>query len=300
MKRLIGALLISIFTTAGAEPPVSVSTGNATDFSYHIRYGLQGHGRHTMTLSWPDDTDSTICLAKAEVIASSFDDPLFPAKARYTITREKADSMSTIATGDFECNIGRNPAFSIVLRRTASGCALTLGSDKANTVVPVPFCGDTLRAEAVEGSEILRHTLIIRNIGTKDKAPFETKEELIGHIADSADPMEAVWEYLDRDINTDEARLGGKYTIATVLAPYGYDIIYLSGAENTPGDWEALDIKGKLINTAFEGHYDLEWVDATRHMADPEASATIGIAGEVLELNFPTLRSRLRFRRKAN
>lgn len=297
MKKLSSAGLLALCLTAAASDPAAIDVGNATDFSYHARYELSGSGRHIMWLAWPHDIDSSQYNASVEIMASSFDDPLFPAKARYKISKVCGNNTSVFAQGDFECRVGRKPAFSMVLRRTPSGAALSLGSDKAAETIEVPFGGDSIVAGAVEGAEMQRHSLIIRSIGKRTKTPFGNREELMAYLETSTDPMEGIWEYLDRDINPSKARLGGKYTIATVLSPDGYDIVYLDGAENVPGDWTCLDIKGKLTNTAFECHYDLLWLAAPRHVADHEASATIGIGGEVLELTFPTLRSRIRFRR---
>lgn len=300
MKNLLTALLLALCLTAMASDRAAIPVGNATEFSYHARYLLSGSGRHIMRLEWPHDTDSSQYKASVEILASSTDDPLFPAKTRYEIQRISGDSSSVYAKGDFECRIGREPSFSIVLRRTPSGAALSLGADKAVETIAVPFSGDSLIAEAGEGAAIQRHSLIIRSIQKHSRASFDSLDSLLGYIAASNDPMESVWEYLDRDINPSEARLGGKYIFATVLAPDGYDIVYIDGAEKTSGDWKSLDIKGKLTNTAFDGHYDLTWLAAPRHEADTEASATIGIGGEVLEFNFPTLRSRLRFRRASD
>lgn len=300
MKKLLAAVLLPLYLSAIAAETAVVPVYDATDFYYHVRYSLSGTGSHVVNLSWPDDADSSRYIAVTEITVSSFDDPLFPAKVCYQIRRTRGNDTSVFAEGDFECRAEQKQEFSMVLRRTASGASLSLGDREASAIIAVPFSGDSIFAEAAKESEIRRHSLIIRSIGKREKAPFENREALMSYLAASSDPMETVWEYLDRDIDPAEARLGGKYTIATVLAPGGYDIIYIDGPGNSPGSWKCLDIKGKLKDTTFNGHYDLHWLAAPGHTADNEASATLDIGGEVLELTFPTLRSRLRFRKQSH
>ena len=104
--------------------------------------------------------------------------------------------------------------------------------------------------------------------------------------------MEGVWEYLDRDIDAARARLGQKYTLFCVHTDTGYDLLTLDGVDGSPV------VKGELVPTAFEGHYDLRWLSTDGYIADTEANAAVAVEGEVLELNFPNLGSRLRFRRR--
>lgn len=137
-----------------------------------------------------------------------------------------------------------------------------------------------------------RHSLIVRGVETARDATFASADELYARIAARADAMEGVWEYLDRDIDAARARLGQKYTLFCVRTDTGYDLLTLDGVDGSPV------VKGKLVQTAFEEHYDLRWLSTDGYIADTEASAAVAVEGEVLELNFPNLGSRLRFRRR--
>ncbi len=53
-------------------------------------------------------------------------------------------------------------------------------------------------------------------------------------------------------------------------------------------------LKGKLIPTLFEGHYDLVWYDGKMQRMDSDISASME-QGVILTLNFPLYRSKLRF-----
>lgn len=201
----------------------TVVIGDAGDFSYHARFALEGSGPHTMSLSWRNTADSTLYAVIAEVPAGS-DDPLFPSRCRYTAGSVRGDSITIDADGIFTATIGKKPAFTMVLRRTAGGTAVSFGSDRPEASVEVPFDADTIRTEARQGTSLLRHSLIVRYRRTSEKSQFDTEEKISAHLASSADPMEAEWTYLDRDLSASKARLGGRYRLATISNGEGYDI----------------------------------------------------------------------------
>lgn len=114
------------------------------------------------------------------------------------------------------------------------------------------------------------------------------------HIAQSDNPAEGIWQYLDRDANPRYALPGGNYTLATVAdGRGGYDIIYLSGAEKAASKWEAGMIKGHLSPTVFEHHYNLVWFDAEMNEISRECSADIELPA-IMRLNFPLLKTTVR------
>lgn len=121
-----------------------------------------------------------------------------------------------------------------------------------------------------------------------------TLEALDEYFAQSADPVEGYWQYLDRDMDDEWLRLGGRYSLATVRADYGYDIIYLDGARVNKSLWQPGMIKGHLTKTIFTGNYDLFWIDATMEPIDDEAYATLE-NGVILTFYFPTYKSQTRF-----
>jgi len=120
-----------------------------------------------------------------------------------------------------------------------------------------------------------------------------TREALDEYFAQSADPVEGYWQYLDRDMDDEWLRLGGRYTLATVQSDYGYDIIYIDGAQVKKSLWRPGMLKGRITKTIFTGNYNLYWIDATMEPIDDEAYATVE-NGVILTLNFPTYKSQVR------
>ena len=120
-----------------------------------------------------------------------------------------------------------------------------------------------------------------------------TREALDEYFAQSADPVEGYWQYLDRDMDDEWLRLGGRYTLATVQSVNGYEIIYIDGAKVKKSLWNLGMLKGHIFKTIFTGNYDLFWIDATMEPIDDEAYATVE-NGVILTLNFPTYKSQVR------
>lgn len=120
-----------------------------------------------------------------------------------------------------------------------------------------------------------------------------TRESLDQHFALSDDPIEGYWQYQDRDMEDRWLRLGGRYTVAVVAADKGYDIIYVSGAQVNASGWREGLLKGHISKTIFDGHYDLEWIDATFEPIAQDAYAAFE-NGVLMTLNFPIYKSSLR------
>lgn len=126
-----------------------------------------------------------------------------------------------------------------------------------------------------------------------------TVDSVMDYIALSSDPLEAVWEYLDRDNDTSLAVMGGRYILATVKNGNGYDIIYLGGAVTMSRLWEPCMKKGELIPTIFVNDFNLVWYDSlmNRMGRDDEINASV-TDNSILTLRFPLLSTQLRFSRK--
>lgn len=121
-----------------------------------------------------------------------------------------------------------------------------------------------------------------------------TRDALDEYFAQSADPVEGYWKYLDRDMQDDWLKLGGRYTLAVVRADDGYDIIYIDGAQVKKSQWQSGMLKGHIQKTIFSGNYDLMWIDATMEPISDDAYATVE-NGTILSLNFPEYKSQVRF-----
>lgn len=121
-----------------------------------------------------------------------------------------------------------------------------------------------------------------------------TENRIAKHIAKSSDPNEGIWQYLDRIIDEKQLKLGGRYKLALIATPSGYDIIYISGAEVNATKWQTGMIKGRLIKTPFPNNYDLIWYDALFAPFSTDVNATID-GSSIITFNFPVHNTQLRF-----
>ncbi len=118
------------------------------------------------------------------------------------------------------------------------------------------------------------------------------EQDLIARFSSSATGDEGFWSYLDRNIDLDYARLGGKYRLALVKNNDGYLIIYIDGADTNKNKWTNGMIKGVLKSTIFKNHYDLIWYDSMFDLIGEDAHASI--ENSILTLNFPLYKSSIR------
>ena len=121
-----------------------------------------------------------------------------------------------------------------------------------------------------------------------------TKDKLEAHFAQSKNPFEGYWEYLDRDMDDGIARLGGKYRIALVATGDGFDIIYVSGAQVGKSEWRGGMLKGRLTKTIFNDNYKAFWIDSTFRPIDDDVNGFFE-SGVILDMSFPTYKSKIRF-----
>jgi hypothetical protein len=121
-----------------------------------------------------------------------------------------------------------------------------------------------------------------------------TLEALDEYLANSIDPVEGYWRYLDRDMEEKWLRIGGRYTLAVVRTDDGYDLIYIDGAQIKKSLWNPGMFKGHMVKTVFSGNYDLTWIDATMEPIGDDSYATIE-NGVILTFNFPVFKSQVRF-----
>ena len=115
-----------------------------------------------------------------------------------------------------------------------------------------------------------------------------TLEALDEYLANSIDPVEGYWCYLDRDMEEKWLRIGGRYTLAVVRADDGYDLIYIDGAQVKKSLWNPGMLKGHMVKTVFSGNYDLTWIDATMEpiseLRSEITSLTSGIKQDAQEI----------------
>lgn len=139
-----------------------------------------------------------------------------------------------------------------------------------------------------------RAVLTIENEKQVAAKTLWTREALDEYFTVSADPVEGYWKYLDRDMQDQWLRLGGRYTLAVVRSDDGYDIIYIDGAQVKKSLWHEGMLKGHMTKTVFSGNYDATWIDATMEPIEKDVQATIE-NGVILTVSFPVFKSQVRF-----
>lgn len=121
-------------------------------------------------------------------------------------------------------------------------------------------------------------------------------EAVFDRLAKSTDVREGIYEYLDSDIDTEQCQLGGHYRLAVVAdGKGGYDIFYLSGAEENASAWSPGMRKGGLVATGFLNHFNLEWMDVELDGGMEEMWGILD--GLIMELHFPREKATVRFSR---
>ena len=121
-----------------------------------------------------------------------------------------------------------------------------------------------------------------------------TREALDRHFAQSKNPYEGYWTYLDRDMEDTWLKLGGRYTIALVETKSGYDLIYIDGAQVKKSLWHPGMKKGEMKNTIFTDNFTGTWIDATLEPISQDVYATFE-SGVILTIKFPVYKSQIRF-----
>lgn len=137
-----------------------------------------------------------------------------------------------------------------------------------------------------------------------------TQEEIDRYLAGitfTVDSPIGYWEFLDRDTDSRYAELGGRYKLAVIpskLLPQGetysrsaYAVLLISGEMVNGSRWKPMMIKGCLEESQFDRHYGLTWIDAMMKPVENETSADLSDDGAILTLNFPLMKSKIRFAR---
>lgn len=121
-----------------------------------------------------------------------------------------------------------------------------------------------------------------------------TREVLDRHFAASKNPYEGYWIFLDRDMEDNWLKLGGRYTIALVENEHGYDVIYVDGAQVKKSIWHTGMKKGVMTETIFTDNFNGIWYDATMEPIDQDVFVTFE-SGVILNFKFPVYNSQIRF-----
>ena len=212
-------------------------------------------------------------------------------------------NKETLKTASFTENVDLYDGYNVILMKyDGSKTLLFVGNKELQ-----PLCqlnnvvyGDSIKLGyfADAGSEIGLERLVFKKSvlpGCRLSTNWN-KTSLDEYLKSTTDDsLEGVWQYLDRDIDEEKFKLGGKYSIALVKnQENGYDILYYAGAVVNSQKWDCGMLKGRLTATQFQNNYNLVWYDATMREMNDDTYATID-NGNILTLFFPVEKAQLRF-----
>lgn len=294
---LAGNAGTSVADTLFADSLTIYPLGPVRTLTYHARF--LPHKRHDTHLSlyWNHTADShrRLDVAFPSAIAAAE----APAEVKWAYIRHINNSDSIMSTGTAWVNTASSAdgGISLFLRSGHDGAVAEIAGKHDVTAIPVLF--DT-SADADLALRSDRKTLMSAHVITYQRyTPLATYPGDASGVTETATasshPAAGIWTYLDRDADASKASVDTRYTLATIPAADGTLTIIALGRE--PGK-DSLTVKGNLSPTQFTGHYDLRWHTADGRILADDTSADIMLDGQVLRLNFPLLKTSVRFRRQ--
>lgn len=248
--------------------------------------------------------------------------PADPAASTLTLTVRKVDSNF----GDFdheealllnlyaddrlceEIRLSKDVSFSPApnfyrIEALPEGVYFSAADEAPLMIASAPFTGFFAKADVTSRSGNIALTRkVVSYVPAKKMTmtSFATLDEIAEALESCrGDNMAGIWEYIDEATDPDAASIGGKYTIAIIPEPPGgsrYLIVYIDGAATSKKQWLTGMLKGTLWPTPFQSNFNLSWVDSEGDELSDGCDARI--EGNLLTLDFPLLKSQIRFGRK--
>lgn len=218
--------------------------------------------------------------------------------AEITVGHHMSDNDSIISRQRIYKGVDFYRGYNSLLMEWEAGKArIFVGNKELQHIFSLPMPSvDKGKCGILSNDNLTISSLVIETEPDK-KLPLKTSwtiDSLNNHFRNSSDPMEGYWNYLDRENDERQAKLGGRYTIAIVKDNDGYLLLYANGAEINRDNWHECMIKGRLISTIFTDHYDLVWIDAMMTPVSKDIHADV-IDKVIISFEFPLYKTRLRF-----
>lgn len=246
------------------------------ELRYHLR--VEGSRRHVSALSLYWNYRDSLNHRRADLCLPPVRSEPYAEEASAVIVRrcEGDDSIEYSTAVPLVC--GADGCVSLRLTATSAGSALEIGAERAAVSLPVSFDLDYPGALAVCTRRTLKAPINFLFTAAAPTAPIAKPD------SSAVAPLAGTWTFLDRDMDASQAYLPERYTLR--LLPDGDTyLIYTDAGE----------YKGRLTPSPFSSHWYLSWVTADRRLLDSETSADLETSGLTLRLNFPLLRTSLRF-----
>ena len=280
-------------------------------FTYQVRLQAAGAKRHSRFLNRQEqycfgavwnyrDTGNYEGITISTGNTDYYDDITNRRTFKATTFKVTGGKEQTVTETETETSDGDEGSY-ITLRLRYDGRSLTIeaGNHKPEKIAEYGSgsFGDSTRIGYFAGknSKITVKRLQYESEPIKEQlyATSYTKSRLDSAFRNSKDPLEGYWKYLDRKMDENKMRLGGKYTIAVVKHESSYRILYVDGAITKPGLWKPYMIKGTMKETPFIDNYELEWIDSEKETIADEGYATL--SGNILSISLPINGTTVRF-----
>lgn len=267
----------------------------------HLRVRVPGHHKMDISLlfNYCDSLNYSRCRLSRS--AGPVDDRLISAPIRLTASNVRGGVEQIIHEETISRGLNpRSDDYTLKFIMADGFAVIAAGQDGELLRTPLAFAPEQ-NSELlwVCGSPVglVRHSFSAEAIPAPRYCRFADVQALADYLRNSTDPCEGYWVYFDRDTDPLRLNVAAEYRLATVRAAdgNGYEIVYLSGAENEP-QWQPMRLKGWLLPTGFIGNFDLRWLDLDGRMHKRETSADI-TDGSSLTLYFPLYKSKVRFRK---
>lgn len=292
LYMLLAAFVISAQTNANRHLVLTALEAPVNELMYHLRMASDRHRPIAVSLYWNYIGPADHYRADYTVVPVTETDNTdkVPVDCHVYRVIDAVDSLVAAHSSYVIYSRGNDTALSAILRVNQDGARIDFGGKTVSAGFDVPYNNlvASVGYSIDRPAKVLVDNLMTRYTGCRRRYEGEI-------IADIANPVTGKWRYLDRDADRERVPAGIDYNIAVVAeSDSTYTIIY---AGEPDGGWKSGDIKGRLLPTPFENHFDLEWYDQSGRRYSRDTSADLTVEGQVLKLNFPILGTIVRFRR---
>lgn len=188
------------------------------------------------------------------------------------------------------------------IKRNDNQITVSLGPNSKTTIFSSsrPLLGNIISVgfSASAQTTIKISHIAIRTPDIHISTPCYTSAQIDSITTTTHNPREGKWALLDYSTDDSCLRIGGRYRIAIISDPDSkghYDILYLSGAEISPGNWLPGMVKGHLKPTSLPSLFSLQWYDSEGRQLSRDATLQFDATNHTFTITLPSASSTIRF-----
>ncbi|MCM1035894.1 MAG: hypothetical protein NC406_01035 [Bacteroides sp.] len=300
LASLLLLLLLTAATAAGRHYRVPGAGERLAAISWHVRATADERGGGRWGIRWHEGDRGRF----VEISHPGADGTDHVTGTLLTVTAGRLRGDTATVDSTLRLRIppytGSGWRSGVSLRLTAGegGAAVAIGRRRAESTIDVPMHLDSLDSlESYVGGGAVDILLDTMHITATPLPRYVDADSAVALATAGGDPRCSLWTYFDRDTDPLRSRPGGRYELASTVAPDGRVLlVYLGGAADRADEWRPGRIKAEMRPTLIPGVYDLTWYAADGSAISLDAGATI--EQHLLTVQFPDRRATLRFRRR--